>query len=529
VLDGFLDVLRILVDHLGANLEEQSANNYTILHFAAINMDLDMDIVRFLVTKCRANVFRLVLQEVCQLWVTPVTLAISAGNIAFLTCLIKEFDVKVELVSRETAQLGNVDLLRYLVAEFGVNVVAEYEGGDCCLHMAIRSNQRLVVRYLLTECHANINDQVIVWVVESGHVDMFQMFLNEFYVDIETLTFKSFLLALAVNWNHVDLVYFLLTTCQANTICMRNGHADGLSPLAVAAKKSHTIMARLLVDSGADLNWHTQCGITPLVFAAVNKNLNLIKYFVEKGAQVNHRSNLFGSVSEILAKTLSDWDDNRMEMVRYMVTEFVYADEESATTFKLTATRCAFDNGHLDIFRMLVEEFHTDISSTQDELVALAVKANRVEFVEFLLTECGAQTTFQLHGFSPLCVATLRDFEAMARCLTAHGADVSFCGPVKAFVVILAASNMNLALVKHFIHKGAQVNVRAYEGSVYDILARNGADSSFLKYIKARESCGNPGCHRGGKKRCALCKEIRYCSKECQTSHWALEHKRNCI
>jgi ankyrin repeat protein len=531
VLDGFLDVLRILVDHLGADLEEQSANHYTVLHFAAINMDLDLDIVRFLISKCKANISRSILHEACHIWVTPVTLAISAGNIPFLTCLIKEFDGNRELITRETAQFGSVDLFRFLVTEFKVDVTTEDERGVCCLQVAIRNNRRHTVHYILKHCHTKITTQVILWAVESGHVEMLQLFVVHYHLDISK--YKDFLLAVAVNWNFLATATFLLTECQANTTRERNGEIkhSGLSPLAVAAKKSYTAMARLLVDHGADLNWRAKGGSTPLVFAAVSKNLELVKYFVEKGAEVNHRSELVGSVSEVLTKYLGKWD-NRMDMVRYMMTEFyvLHGGENEKTDFKNAATRSAFEGGYLDVFRMLVQEFQTDISFIQDDLVTVAVKTNRVDMVEFLLTECHAKTTaLDIHGFSPLCVAAFLNLEPMARCLTAHGADVSAKGPKNINPLTLAAHNRNLPLIKHFIHKGAQVNARAGNGTTYEILARYGIETSFLKYVKARESCLNPGCLNGGKKRCALCNEARYCSKACQTLHWKMEHRRDCV
>ena len=49
--------------------------------------------------------------------------------------------------------------------------------------------------------------------------------------------------------------------------------------------------------------------------------------------------------------------------------------------------------------------------------------------------------------------------------------------------------------------------------------------------------CGNPQCESpnrftepGGKmSRCARCKAVPYCSKECQAAHWRAEHKAVCV
>lgn len=39
--------------------------------------------------------------------------------------------------------------------------------------------------------------------------------------------------------------------------------------------------------------------------------------------------------------------------------------------------------------------------------------------------------------------------------------------------------------------------------------------------------CHQPGCDKEGTQRCAQCKAVRYCSKECQTKNWK-DHKLSC-
>jgi ankyrin repeat protein len=245
----------------------------------------------------------------------------------------------------------------------------------------------------------------------------------------------------------------------------------------------------------------------------------MVKYLVDKGANVDFRSTLVGSVSDVLAENLGDWDD-RMDMVRYMVTKF------DDTTFKRVATSRAFDGGHLDVFRMLVQEFDADISSTQDELVSRAVIRNEVDMLEFLLVECRANTTFLHAGHSPLSIAIHMDHRPIIWLMIEHGVDVYLYGTVN---IMIAALRTNLPLIKYFVRKGIQVNCDSVvHGTIHDILTRNGVEPSFLDYIRVREHCGNPGCLGGGKKRCALCEDVRYCSKECQTTNWFATHQREC-
>lgn len=52
--------------------------------------------------------------------------------------------------------------------------------------------------------------------------------------------------------------------------------------------------------------------------------------------------------------------------------------------------------------------------------------------------------------------------------------------------------------------------------------------------MKLYRICGNPNCDNVEKednifKCCSKCRLVSYCSKECQTKHWKLVHRKECI
>jgi ankyrin len=61
----------------------------------------------------------------------------------------------------------------------------------------------------------------------------------------------------------------------------------GLTPLVFAAREGDLESARLLVDAGAPINQVTEYGWTPLLTAVNNRNYQLAKYLLEKGADPN--------------------------------------------------------------------------------------------------------------------------------------------------------------------------------------------------------------------------------------------------
>jgi hypothetical protein len=82
-------------------------------------------------------------------------------------------------------------------------------------------------------------------------------------------------------------------------------------------------------------------------------------------------------------------------------------------------------------------------------------------------------------------------------------------------------------MIKHLVHKGTCVGVESTDGTAATILEEGGGTAAEIAYLEVREHCANPGCDGGGVKRCAVCKQIRYCGKLCQVAHWP-EHKVAC-
>ena len=61
----------------------------------------------------------------------------------------------------------------------------------------------------------------------------------------------------------------------------------GLTPLVFAAREGDLESAKLLIDAGAPVNQVTEYGWTPLLTAVNNRNYQLAKYLLEKGADPN--------------------------------------------------------------------------------------------------------------------------------------------------------------------------------------------------------------------------------------------------
>ena len=180
-----------------------------------------------------------------------------------------------------------------------------------------------------------------------------------------------------------------------------------------------------------------------------------------------------------------------LEVVRALVTE-LGANVDQATQTGATPLGVAAQEGHLTVVCALVAELGANVDQAmQDGATPLYIAAQKGHFkvVRALVKELGANVDqAKSSGETPLYVAAQEGHDQIAKWLARHGADI----PSEK----LTDSN----------------------------LARS---DDLVQWLKKKSSCANPGCAKGGEKRCARCRKVRYCSRECQVAHHST-HKATC-
>jgi hypothetical protein len=129
----------------------------------------------------------------------------------------------------------------------------------------------------------------------------------------------------------------------------------------------------------------------------------------------------------------------------------------------------------------------------------------------------------------PLHIAVQMGNLDVVRCLVSDlGADVNQAKNDGETPLMRAARMNNQALIRHLVHKGAHVRAVTKSGhTAVSHLKKIGATTEHIAYLEVRECCASPGCDGGGRKRCAVCKETRYCGMSCRIAHWRL-HRVSC-
>jgi ankyrin repeat protein len=221
-----------------------------------------------------------------------------------------------------------------------------------------------------------------------------------------------------------------------------------------------------------------------------------------------------------------------VDVVRCLVTD-LGADVNQVDAKFFTPLYIAAQSGNRALVQCLVNELGADVNQGDiDGVTALFIAAQKgfLDIVGFLAGESGADANQAMHGgATPLCIAIQQSHMDIVRCLvTDFGADVNQARQDGATPLMMAAIRKNQALIKHLVHKGAHVRAVATDGTTaITYLKMIGATAAQIAYLEVRECCANPGCDGGGRKRCCVCKETRYCGMACRVAHWRV-HREGC-
>lgn len=92
-------------------------------------------------------------------------------------------------------------------------------------------------------------------------------------------------LSLAAYFGNEDVTRFLLLNGADPNIPSKNGY--NVYPIHSATAANYTMIAKMLLEAGADINVIQMSGATPLHSAAHNGNIDLLIVLLEAGANVN--------------------------------------------------------------------------------------------------------------------------------------------------------------------------------------------------------------------------------------------------
>lgn len=145
-----------------------------------------------------------------------------------------------------------------------------------------------------------INSITIYEACAAGLKEHVQMMIDHKKDVVNELSTHSFTpLGIAAHFGQEDIVQLLLNNQAAPNIPSQNGF--NVYPLHAALAANNTIIAKMLIDSGAEVNVIQQGKITPLHLASQFGNIEIIIRLLEEGARIDFTTHTGETASDLAA------------------------------------------------------------------------------------------------------------------------------------------------------------------------------------------------------------------------------------
>ena len=278
VMDGDRAALQRLVQQK-ADVNEPQVDGATALHWAVYKNDLESANL-LMRSGARANVKN-------REGVSPLYMASLYGEPAIVELLLKggadarELTANGETMLMLAARNGNPGVIKLLLAA-GVDVNArENIRGTTALMWAAEQSNAEAVKALL--------DAGADFKAQSGPAGLPRNYFTQRVnvANVETARKKRIAEAAGVPFEPAPATAPAAPEDDGPVAGLVGRGGGGLTPLIFAARQGDLESARLLIAAGADVNQTSQYVWSPLLTATENRHYQLALFFIEKGADVN--------------------------------------------------------------------------------------------------------------------------------------------------------------------------------------------------------------------------------------------------
>jgi ankyrin repeat protein len=248
-----------------------------------------------------------------------------------------------------------------------------------------------------------------------------------------------------------------------------------------AVRNNNLAKVKELINVNQNLvNVKDETGRTPLHWAARGVHFEILKYLVEKGADVNAKDN------DNIVSILSITSRNNAEALKYLLTKGAKIDE--VDNKKETSLHYAAARGFKEEVKILIDNnaiLETKNSMGRTPLIVAARERGGIEVIK-LLVEKGANINVKdIYQDTPLSLAAWRGYEDIVNYLIEKNADIPTVGPMAKGLFSYALNKRLLNLYKAMLNNGADIkNLSGGNSTVLHWASKGGSEYIVRDLIK---------------------------------------------
>lgn len=382
------------------------------------------------------------------------------------------------------AREGKLKLMKYLL-ERGVEINTLDHFGSDAQHSAVKENQPEALE-LLWERGANsgLRDMwgknLLLAAAYSGQVEMMMYLEKKGFSLIECDAKGNTPLLIAVDQGQLDVVkYMLKKGCDIN-----EKNIEGRTALMLAAIDNNMTIIKFLIQNGAEVQRKDSQGKTTLMLAAKNNSISATKYLLDNGGDINELNIMLLSCVGMTDRVkllvenenadieyadengctalLSAVKSNNIELVKYLIKKGADIEARDQRFDGKTALHLAARRGYHEIVKLLLQkkanlEERDNLGRT---VLMSALELGKAKTSKYLIRKGAELEATDKEGNTALMVIVIEGNNELVSHVVKKGALINKTNQDGSTALILAVKDEQLANVKLLINSGADVNMK---------------------------------------------------------------------
>ena len=512
----FRELTEYLLEH-GADVHAKALYGFTAMHYAAKTGNVAI-LKRLLAAGADKN-------AVDHIKKTPLDVAVEEGNPPAFRLLLAQYDKKERKALLEKALWNAFSHSKRNVV---MNILeddeleeAETVENDMTLQQAVLASDDKKVKELVEDgADVNVVDgegntlldlalkQPRTWNICEKRLNIICLLMDRgvrLHTVKPSLHVRQF--ELEIDINETIVKYMLKNGADVNELTKEYRYDGGPTPIYNFLNDDKLSMLKMVLEAGADVNYHTEHIQTPLCCALGWKEwagLKVIKCLLEHGANVNIGMPIIYAIENErydtallmldYCKEIKDKDkheeamfkavaDGRQDVVQKLA-KFLPKSDKTAANAEASLRRLALE-GNVVGMQRLIEATGVDVNCkdrNNDTPLFHAMEDGKLDAAMYLINHGADIKAVGSGGETMLHCAAARDL-GLVKYLVEHGLDVNAKSKLGVTPLHHAVCHKGLDIVAYLLEHGADIHVTAADGTPLAVCAGLGASVEAFKLL----------------------------------------------